>query len=300
MVTAEKAWRPFVLLTANATKLGQRALHSVFELSGYTMVSADSGRDVLSMVPAVLPDAVILDTDLPGMTGLETCRQLNGDPGFSPTCPIFLISAHGTSLEERHLAYSAGAWEVCSQPLDGEALLLKLAIYLRARQSSERLRNETLIEESGLYNAQGLRRRMQELGADAARRREPLACVTFEPSSSGRPGVADPALTEQVAEEIRRHARASDVLGRIGPAALALLAPATDAEGALGLIDRLGALFNERPFAGTAPWPPVTLRTGYFATSNFADSSLEPEDMLDRALAVLRDASRAPAGQSEA
>jgi diguanylate cyclase (GGDEF)-like protein len=288
----EKLWHPFLVLTANASELGERALHSVLEGSGFAVRGADSGRHVLQLARTVAPDVVILDSRLSDMSGEEVCRLLSGDATFSPTVPILLLSTHGSWRADRLQAYSAGAWDVCSSPLDGAVLLLKLQTFLRARQAAERLRDGSLLDApTGLYNIQGLRRRANELGADASRRREPLAFIAFTLLLEGQLVCELGALLiERVAESCRRNVRGSDVLGRLSATDFALIAPATDAHGAVQVIDRLQTLCDVASAADARSGPSVRIRAGYSATANFAKSSVGPVEMLRRAVLRLEGA----------
>jgi PleD family two-component response regulator len=281
----EKPWHQFLILTANDSELGERALHSVLESSGFAVRGADSGSKVLQLARTLAPDAVILNSRLSDMAGEEVCRRLTNDMDFSENTPIFVLSANGSSRAERLQAYAAGAWEVCSTPLDGVALLLKLQTFLRARQVADRVRDESLLDAAtGLYNLWGLRRRASELGADASRRREALAFIAFTPLLDGRiAGELGAQLIEQVAESCRRHVRRSDVLGRLSATEFALIAPCTDARCAAKLIDRLQAAIALESAADVRAWPTITLRAAYSAIANVADSSIEPAEMLQRA-----------------
>ena len=159
-----------------------------------------------------------------------------------------MITTSGPSGRTQRLeAYRAGAWEFLGQPLDGEALLLKLDTFLQSKQQVDILREENLLDSgTGLYNMRGLARRAREIGADALRRREALACVVFAPEAepeTGRRGPrrgAAPDVGPGRCGASRRSGRVSDAIGRLGPPEFAVIAPATGAEGALRLVNRLG------------------------------------------------------------
>jgi PleD family two-component response regulator len=291
MITADKPWRPFMVLTASSTEVGERALHSVLRDRGYAVLSADTGHKALELAGNSAPDAVLLDWALSDASGVEVCRHLSGNPLFGPTLPIILLSSHGNSREDRHIALSAGAWDLCSEPLDGEALLLKLEVFLRARQAAERMRQGCLLERAtGLYTMDGLQWRASELGADARRRREALACIAFAPLLRGQPvlELADP-VARHLANTWRRHTRASDVLGRIYTNEFALLAPATDAKGATRMIERLRELLSGIASSEGGEWTAIGVRARYSATPNYAESPLGAIEMLLNAATALHD-----------
>jgi PleD family two-component response regulator len=288
----EKPWHQFLILTASDSELGERALHSVLEGSGFAVRGADSGSTVLQLARTLAPDAVILNSRLSDMSGEEVCSRLSGDAAFSANTPIFLLSAHGSTRAERLQAYAAGAWEICSMPLDGAALLLKLQTFLRARRVADRLRDEGLLDaETGLYNLWGLRRRASELGADASRRHEPLAFIAFTPLLEGPlAGGLGAQLIEQVAESCRRHVRRSDALGRLSATEFGLIAPCTSARGAAQLIERLQAAIAHESAADARALPTIRLRAAFSSIANVADSSIEPVEMLRRTATSLETA----------
>ena len=68
-----------------------KLLRAIFDGEGWEVVNATSGEECLTMVRDTPPDVIVLDNMMPGMTGLETARQLRRD-GFDK--PIVLFSAY--------------------------------------------------------------------------------------------------------------------------------------------------------------------------------------------------------------
>jgi CheY-like chemotaxis protein len=68
-----------------------KLLRAIFETEGWEVAQASSGEDCLTMVGATPPDVIVLDQMMPGLTGIETARQLRKD-GFDK--PIVLFSAY--------------------------------------------------------------------------------------------------------------------------------------------------------------------------------------------------------------
>jgi DNA-binding response OmpR family regulator len=62
------------------------------EQAGYEVVPADDGRQALSAARARPPDLAVLDSYLPGLSGLEVCRQLRADQALRGT-PVILLTA---------------------------------------------------------------------------------------------------------------------------------------------------------------------------------------------------------------
>ena len=68
-----------------------KLLRAIFEIEGWEVEYARSGEECLTMVGSAPPDVIVLDQMMPGLTGIETARQLRAD-GFAK--PIVLFSAY--------------------------------------------------------------------------------------------------------------------------------------------------------------------------------------------------------------
>ena len=62
-----------------------------FEDEGYEVHSAMNGEEALDMVNTIKPDLVILDINMPGMSGLDTLRRIKED---NSSLPVILNSAY--------------------------------------------------------------------------------------------------------------------------------------------------------------------------------------------------------------
>jgi diguanylate cyclase (GGDEF)-like protein len=298
MANRDKAPSAPLVLIANDQEWSARSLESILGPSGYSVVRAYTGQQALERARTAQPDLIILDAQMPDVHGFEVCRMLRSDPRFSATTPIVITTSGPSGRTQRLEAYQAGAWEFLGQPLDGEALLLKLATFLQCKLEVDSLRDESLLDPStGLYNMRGLARRAREIGADAFRRRDPLACVVFSPEAEGT-GLGDPAdeevqrIAEQVGQLFKRAGRSSDAIGRLGQSEFAVIAPATASEGALRLIQRLGGTIESSPIPVRGGERNLKVRAGYCAVPDFAESPVDAVELLLRATTALRDLKR--------
>ncbi len=273
--------RPPLVLIANDQEWSARSLESILAPNGFAVLRAYTGHQALERARTARPDLVILDAQMPDLHGVEVCRQLRADPRFSVTTPIIITTAGPSGRSQRLEAYKAGAWEFLGQPLDGESLLLKLDTYLVSKLEADRLRDESLMDQlTGLYNMRGLSRRAREIGSEAFRRRQPLSCMVLAPE-----GAADAATSERFGQLLRAQGRTSDVIGRLGQGEFAVIAPDTEAAGAVRMFERL-----ERALGGTNDHgpAPLRLRAGYCAVPDFGSAELDPVEMLLRATSALR------------
>ena len=88
----------------------------VLEHSGYTVLEATTGERGLEMVATEKPDLVLLDLDLPHMSGFEVAARLKADPA-SANIPMIAISA-SVMKQERQSALDAGCVCFIEKPFD--------------------------------------------------------------------------------------------------------------------------------------------------------------------------------------
>lgn len=259
------------------------------------MQLAFTGAAAVAAARTAAFDAILLAPPLPDTDGLALCRALRQDPSITPSLPIIGIIAATLSREQRLDWLRAGAWDCFGFPLDQEQVLLKLNIYRAAKQEVDRAWEAALVDPAtGLYSGRGVARRARELVAEALRLHAALACAVFGAEvRAAAPGtqravVGLRAVRAKVGEVLRTHARVSDTVGWWNGAEFAILAPATDANGALKLAQRLAhAIATAAPLSGEAG-PGFDIRVGYEAVADVHATPLEPQDLIGRARAALQ------------
>ena len=290
------AGRPPLALIGSDQEWSIRSIESILGPHGYAVLRAYNGKEVLERAHAGQPDVVILDLRLPDQDGRAVCRALRDQRLVTPATPILMISAGHPAKADRLKALQAGAWEVLSLPLDAEEFLLKLQAFVQAKTESDALREEGLVDRTtGIYSVRGLARRAREVGAEAFRRKTGLACVVIGVDAVGTDGTEsatdNSALAEAleiVAQAFQGTARSSDVIGRLGRSEFAVIAPATDAEGAMRLAERLAESVANRPSTPGARLSTVKVRAGFEGVADLHATPVEPVDLLVRATAALR------------
>jgi CheY-like chemotaxis protein len=97
---------------------------------GYSVSTADNGIDALAKARAEHPNLVILDLDLPGISGYEVARRLRGS---ADTSAIPLIAATGYSANQQlEEAKGAGFNTILVKPCDPESLIKAIENVLKA------------------------------------------------------------------------------------------------------------------------------------------------------------------------
>lgn len=95
-------------------------------LYGYLVDAAPSAEEALLRARASMPDVILVDYLLPGMSGWDLVTLLRREKAFAAV-PIFAVSAHSLP-SDRARARAAGCTDFFGKPIDMEALLKALEI----------------------------------------------------------------------------------------------------------------------------------------------------------------------------
>ena len=104
----------------------------------YDTLQAGDGTTALAIARRAQPDLILLDVQLPGMSGIEVCRQLRATPETRDIPVIMITSARDRAA--RRDALRAGADDFLSKPVDEAMLMARMRSLLRARETEAELR----------------------------------------------------------------------------------------------------------------------------------------------------------------
>jgi DNA-binding response OmpR family regulator len=98
---------------------------------GHRPIPVASGEDALAAARKERPDVILLDVELPGISGHEVCRMLKADPALA-SVPVAFLTAH-TSIDDRLTGLRYGADDFFTKPLDARELALRLQLLHKHR-----------------------------------------------------------------------------------------------------------------------------------------------------------------------
>jgi two-component system phosphate regulon response regulator PhoB len=107
---------------------------AMLDAVGLTVESATSAEEALERVRAQSYDLLVLDWNLPGMTGVELCRLLRRDPRLS-TLPVLFLTAHASSRDIVE-AFASGADDYVVKPFRAPELGARIFGLLRRSRMS--------------------------------------------------------------------------------------------------------------------------------------------------------------------
>lgn len=233
------------------------------------LLFATSGVAALQQARVALPDLILLDAEMPGMSGYEVCEALKADPVLADI-PVIFVTAHGEqSFELKGLEF--GAVDFLTKPISEPLLLARVRTQLRVKHLTDELKR--------ISTTDALTEAMNRRAFDAAlalewksgrRSGTPLCLLMVDVDhfklfndNYGHP--AGDSRLRTVAQALKRAVqRPGDVVARYGGEEFALLLPRTSRAGAEYLAHRVLASVKAEgiPHASSPVGGQVTVSIG--------------------------------------
>lgn len=142
-----------MILIVDDEYIGRETLQSVLEGEGYELEMAENGFQAIEKAKKLLPDVILLDVMMPGMTGFEVCQRIRSDPQIAEI-PIIIL----TALDDRESllnALKAGADDFISKPFDRFELRARLLGITRLNRYQKLIQERAKLREANaqLLNA---------------------------------------------------------------------------------------------------------------------------------------------------
>jgi CheY-like chemotaxis protein len=118
------ASRSKVVLAVDDSAQDLALLNAIMMGAGYAFVSAASGEDCLSLIHRCTPRLILLDVQMPGLGGVETCRRLRENPQLK-TVPVAFLSARKTRADVTE-GLAAGGNDFIAKPIQRDTLLQRV------------------------------------------------------------------------------------------------------------------------------------------------------------------------------
>ena len=240
------------ILVADDSLVIRSVLRKQLQDQGHVVVEAVDGEDALRVCREELPDVILLDVEMPKLDGHAVLTALRGHDSTTHI-PVVFLTGRATT-EDVVEGLRLGAHDYLRKPFEPSELLARVSAALRVKrlQDELRIRNIELEAASRTDALTGLpnRRHLQEqliAAASAARRHgHPVAALMVDvdhfKSVNDRLGHAGgDHVLRRIALCLATACRAEDVAGRWGGEEFLVVAPATDANGAAVLAERIRA-----------------------------------------------------------
>ncbi len=266
---------------------GHLLLEARLKHEGIELHHAYDAPTGLTMASELQPDLILLDIDLPFMTGLEVCTHLKRNPDTSALPVIFLSGASDVWTKVQGL--ELGAVDYVTKPFHAAELCARVRAALRAKRMQDTLSIHADVDAlTGLHNRATFDRRLERdfAAARAGSTRLTLMMVDIDHFKQlndqfGHP-FGDDAL-RAVAQILRRGVRASDSACRYGGEEFAVLMPGCDRDEAALVAARIRSQLAELVVSRGGQTARVTASFGV-ADDRDLDSAMHLLDSADAAL----------------
>ncbi len=127
------------------------------EREGYLVDCVETGEEAIERATAIRPDGILLDLMLPGVDGIEVCRELRKNPD-TRTIPIIMMTAKGEEADVVS-GLEVGADDYVPKPFSTKVLIARLRALLRRtaekkdEEAGELIRRGTFVLDLGRREA---------------------------------------------------------------------------------------------------------------------------------------------------
>ncbi|RZM81915.1 GGDEF domain-containing response regulator [Leptolyngbya iicbica] len=135
MTTLLKPPSEITLLIVDDTADNLRLIARILETQGYIVRKALNGKMALQGVLRQPPDLILLDINMPEMSGYEVCRALKGNPKTAHI-PIIFISALD-QIQDKVLAFETGGSDYITKPFQEQEILMRVKNQLLIQQQQQ-------------------------------------------------------------------------------------------------------------------------------------------------------------------
>src|ERR1035441_2112235 len=144
-MSENKSCKPIRVLVTDDESALRRGIRTSLTAHGYEVEEAGTGEEALWALRERPVDLVLLDVNMPGMGGIETCRRIRS---VSPNVGIVMLTVRDTE-EDTVAALEAGADDYVTKPFRSRELLARVSALLR-RARGERPAGPSVIRAGKL------------------------------------------------------------------------------------------------------------------------------------------------------
>ena len=208
----------------------------------HEILCAEGGKCGLELATKELPDVILLDIDMPDMSGFDVCAILKADPELC-MIPILFLSG-SVSIEDKIKGLDLGGVDYITKPFDAFELQARVRAALRTKHLQDLLVKYAHIDPlTGLPNRRAMMERLQQEWTRMERHGQTFSFIMadidhFKKVNDNYGHIAGDKILQEVAKVIARECRNNDLPVRYGGEEFAIIVPETNAADTLVLAER--------------------------------------------------------------
>ena len=250
---------PAKVLVVDDSMVIRAVVRGHLEAEGYVVTEAESGWLGLVSVREDPPDTVLLDIEMPGMSGHQVLAELKASSTAYDIPVVFLTGR--TSSDQIVAALRAGAQDYLKKPFEPAELIARVGAAVRTKKLLDELRRQSADFQrlartdvlTGVFNRRHLEDELRRLGSLAARHNQGMAIAMFDidhfKQVNDRFGhAAGDEVLREFTKRVRDSIRAEDLVGRWGGEEFLVILQQTGLAGALTVSERIRFSVARKPF----------------------------------------------------
>ncbi|MEM6252366.1 MAG: response regulator [Cyanobacteria bacterium P01_D01_bin.156] len=130
------------ILVVDDTPANLKVITEILSVKNYQVSVAISGERALKRLESHIPDLILLDIQMPGINGFETCQQIKKNPDLASIPIIFITALSDTDSTVK--GFELGAVDYITKPFREAELLARVHTHLQLRQIQQTLESKVM------------------------------------------------------------------------------------------------------------------------------------------------------------
>ena len=279
------------VLVVDDIAANRELLSQDLEDEGFEVTAVASGPACLAAARAHPPEAILLDIQMAGMDGIETCRQLKAD-SITQHIPVLFVTAARADDAIVLAALRAGGNDFLTKPYSPPILVARVSCQIAISRAYALLSRQAMTDElTGVYSRRYVFESMRRILKLASRSSTCVGCLMadvdhFKRINDTHGHLEGDRILRTVADTIMANVRETDLVGRYGGEEFIILLPHTTLAGSITTGEKIRA-------AIASQCAPVTISIGVAAHCvDGGDATIEDGELEGLVNTLIRDADR--------
>ncbi|MEW6729760.1 MAG: ATPase, T2SS/T4P/T4SS family [Acidobacteriota bacterium] len=120
-----------LILSVDDDRMLRLLIARILGKNNYKVITAESGQEALEILETQIPDLILLDATMPGMSGYELCTKLQENEQTA-YIPVIFVTAN-VQEQDKAKAFAVGAVDYLPKPIDNQVLFEKIEQHLKTK-----------------------------------------------------------------------------------------------------------------------------------------------------------------------